>query len=578
MSESYKVYASQEYVDNKFNDVSGLPSGSKSNQYLVTDSEGDVKWEDKLCWSETAEEVVQPECHPELVANEDILNHFYIDGVASITVGETYIVNWNGVDYRCVAKAPDMVSYGIDPVYAILGNIAKFEETGDTGEPFVIRVGRYDNSELSVYQIYGFDGSTELTLSILHYVETINKLSGKYVEGMGWSEKTKKVVLPETFVAEPAQQGGGSNGYIINSVLDSEKKYTVIYNGVAYDVISHTFSESMVAMGNTVLMGFGTDTGEPFVIAHNPDTGITMVGSLDGDGITIAIYEGEVETIHPIDKKYLPSGFGLPAGSKPNQYIVTDGEGNAKWEDRPFYEETVTTIILDEREVTTTPNESYGGINDGTLCTLAELYDAVLNAGDASFTVYLNGEKYKDLTFDGNMLGDESFETYPFCIALVDPVLIATKTSGTHTIKIEAVTKEKTVHLGSGLVFSTDWDADRNPFLSLEQVSAIKKAYEAGVAVQLYTNYENKGVIATVHDASHGFIRAFSIETDVRGCVEMVAYTFRVSDGGIERCYRSIGGTITENGDKLPVMCIKNRYYKVSVNSDGALIATEITA
>lgn len=271
-------------------------------------------------------------------------------------------------------------------------------------------------------------------------------------------------------------------------------------------------------------------------------------------------------------------GSGLPAGAKPNQYIVTDGDGNAKWEDRPFYEETVTTIILDEREVTTTPNESYGGINDGTLCTLAELYDAVLNTGDASFTVYLNGEKYKDLTFDGNMLGDESFETYPFCIALVDPVLIATKTSGTHTIKIEAVTKEKTVHLGSGLVFSTDWDADRNPFLSLEQVSAIKKAYEAGVAVQLYTNYENKGVIATVHDASHGFIRAFSIETDVRGCVEMVAYTFRVSDGGIERCYRSIGGTITENGDNLPVMCIKNRYYKVSVNSDGALIATEITA
>lgn len=386
MSESYKVYASQEYVDNKFNDVSGLPSGSKSNQYLVTDSEGDVKWEDKLCWSETAEEVVQPECHPELVANEDILNHFYIDGVASITVGETYIVNWNGVDYRCVAKAPDMVSYGIDPVYAILGNIAKFEETGDTGEPFVIRVGRYDNSELSVYQIYGFDGSTELTLSILHYVETINKLSGKYVEGMGWSEKTKKVVLPETFVAEPAQQGGGSNGYIINSVLDSEKKYTVIYNGVAYDVISHTFSESMVAMGNTVLMGFGTDTGEPFVIAHNPDTGITMVGSLDGDGITIAIYEGEVETIHPIDKKYLPSGGGCLV-------ITVDTASGSMSANMPFDE--ARKLLFSGAPVVF--RQDYGGevqlfSNTKTTCLENQIYIDVYRGENAVANVRFNSD------------------------------------------------------------------------------------------------------------------------------------------------------------------------------------------
>lgn len=31
---------------------SGLPSGSKPNQYIVTDGDGNAKWEDKLCWSE----------------------------------------------------------------------------------------------------------------------------------------------------------------------------------------------------------------------------------------------------------------------------------------------------------------------------------------------------------------------------------------------------------------------------------------------------------------------------------------------------------------------------------------------
>ena len=42
MSDSYKIYASKDYVDNK-----GLPDGASANQQLVTDSEGVVKWEEK---------------------------------------------------------------------------------------------------------------------------------------------------------------------------------------------------------------------------------------------------------------------------------------------------------------------------------------------------------------------------------------------------------------------------------------------------------------------------------------------------------------------------------------------------
>ena len=43
-------------------------------------------------------------------------------------------------------------------------------------------------------------------------------------------------------------------------------------------------------------------------------------------------------------------GSGLPAGAKPNQHIVTDGEGNAKWEDKLAYTETgepLFTLDLD---------------------------------------------------------------------------------------------------------------------------------------------------------------------------------------------------------------------------------------
>ena len=42
MSDSYKIYASQDYVDSK-----GLPDGQGAYQQLVTDSEGNAKWEDR---------------------------------------------------------------------------------------------------------------------------------------------------------------------------------------------------------------------------------------------------------------------------------------------------------------------------------------------------------------------------------------------------------------------------------------------------------------------------------------------------------------------------------------------------
>ena len=51
-------------------------------------------------------------------------------------------------------------------------------------------------------------------------------------------------------------------------------------------------------------------------------------------------------------------GGGLPSGGTPYQQLVTDGDGNAKWEDRLAYEtDPVLTEIVQEETVTFT-NES----------------------------------------------------------------------------------------------------------------------------------------------------------------------------------------------------------------------------
>lgn len=138
------------------------------------------------------------------------------------------------------------------------------------------------------------------------YLVTDGEGNAKWEDKLAWSEKSTKEVLPETFVAEPADQMDNLTAYLINCVLEEGKKYTVIYNGVAYDVISKSPDEGFVVVGNEGISGNGADTGEPFLMTYNDSFGGTMVVTTDSDGITITIY-GEGETIHPIDKKYLPS-------------------------------------------------------------------------------------------------------------------------------------------------------------------------------------------------------------------------------------------------------------------------------
>lgn len=95
MSDSYKIYASQDYVDNK-----GLPDGHGAYQQLVTDREGVVKWEEKPFYSETVQ-------HAEEVFLEETSfsgTHFSITGFTSeFVVGTTYKVTLNGKVYESKA-------------------------------------------------------------------------------------------------------------------------------------------------------------------------------------------------------------------------------------------------------------------------------------------------------------------------------------------------------------------------------------------------------------------------------------------------------------------------------------------
>lgn len=315
MSESYKVYASQEYVDNKLNDVSGLPAGSKPNQYIVTDKDGNAKWEDKLCWSESIKEVVLAECQREFLVNDFGERTFDIDG-ALFADGETYTVKWNGVDYVCVAMGQDAPPGVIAP--AFVGNFDKVNGSGDTGEPFAAFSDPINNRT----SFLTFDDATSCTVSVVHHTTTMHKISGKLIEGMGWSETDVTVIA----VDQEVTQGGvlGTSTYFTTTELNPDvyfamespfvvgKTYTVTLNGTEYnDLVAYEDNRGHVCIGATVDELASGTYKLPFGIGYNSETyepyqyGVEWVQSM-GETVTISISE-VAETIHPVDKKYLPS-------------------------------------------------------------------------------------------------------------------------------------------------------------------------------------------------------------------------------------------------------------------------------
>lgn len=126
------------------------------------------------------------------------------DDTIKLVDGETYIVNYNGTEYTCVAKPFDFGTGGAITAPTI-GNLDLVNETGDTGEPFVIV---YVNSELkdmmefpsAGLMISDINGLSESTISIDQASEIVHKLDKKYYTYTHGSEIIE--IFPETTFTE----------------------------------------------------------------------------------------------------------------------------------------------------------------------------------------------------------------------------------------------------------------------------------------------------------------------------------------------------------------------------------------
>lgn len=175
MSDSYKIYASQDWVNEK------VPEGAGSNQQLVTNADGNANWVERTHWTDIKEDYLLPEC--ELVI-ETNMGRIFQPPTSQFEVDKTYTVRWNGVDYEVVAGTYMYPINETDSVECIaLGNRVSVGEA-NTGEPFAIMIftpelmaamgGAYAGAII-------LDGSTAVTLSIKGGIETVHQLDSKYL-------------------------------------------------------------------------------------------------------------------------------------------------------------------------------------------------------------------------------------------------------------------------------------------------------------------------------------------------------------------------------------------------------------
>ena len=132
----------------------------------------------------------------------------------------------------------------------------------------------------------------------------------------------------------------------------------------------------------------GADGFSPTVTLTRESDGVTIKATNKSGTSTAKVYDGKDGT---------GGGSGLPETSDPYQQLVTDADGNAVWEDKPFYEEIVEGDVLPETTVAFDPDA-------GGMGYVTEPYASYPTAENV-YTVYWNGTPYEcvagDIEADG---------------------------------------------------------------------------------------------------------------------------------------------------------------------------------
>ena len=227
---------------------------------------------------------------------------FYIAQITNafkIVDGQTYTVNWDGTEYKCVCS--------IFHSMLVLGNLSIMGAGDDTGEPFIY-----------VPDEGGFithDTSASHTISVKTIVKTVTPMAYDYMPE-GYPTKIVRTVTPmkEQQVAFALMEEMGAYMAQITNAFEvvEGQTYTVNWDGTEYECVGF-FIKPNSGIGNLSIVGKGSDTGEPFVYAYNAKRHTGTFATLDTAASHTISVKTTAEIVTPIDEKYLPENLATKA-------------------------------------------------------------------------------------------------------------------------------------------------------------------------------------------------------------------------------------------------------------------------
>ena len=232
---------------------------------------------------------------------------FYVGGFESTfspIIGETYKISWDGTVYECTCEALGSELF--------IGNPSIVGEGSDTGEPFLIGIVNGRGIRIATA-----DTAASHTISISRIVQEVVKIDPKYIRDMYYTADPVENVLVEESTVSFVHVNGMYMGQLESTFSATVgETYKVSWDGTAYECTCVSVNNTP-AIGNLSMMGAGSDTGEPFIMAVNNGVQIAIVAVDAAVSHTFSI-SGFVAVVVKIDEKYLPEYSVLYSGDPAN--------------------------------------------------------------------------------------------------------------------------------------------------------------------------------------------------------------------------------------------------------------------
>ena len=359
----------------------GLPEGKAAYQQLVTDGNGETTWEDRLAYTELETVIILPE-NTYTTAQAQIYADY------ALIENEVYTITYNGNTYNSSASVHGQ--YGI-----CLGNLSIVNQGSDTGEPFVLFMLAPNEVGFAVFK----DSSSSRTISVTGPTEKNTLVNSKYLPGnLSAGEGFNSAVICGDEYTSATGSFSFAHGF--NTAASGYSSFAEGYFSEARgDAGSHAEGDSTIASGESQhaqgkyniedtenkyahIVGNGTAYNDRSN-AHTVDwdgnawfAGTIKVGGTGQDD------ENAKEIALKSDIDAVSEKIVEPTGA--HQQFVSNGEGEATWEERLGYSAIENITFVDGQ----------GGFNTGNNMHMYYYNSIYEMVNGESYEVVIDGQTY----------------------------------------------------------------------------------------------------------------------------------------------------------------------------------------